>query len=101
MDGPEGSVHRLNLRIPDTGMMLDYTFAAGDKPVSFCPRSTFFGYRYLSITVTEPVIIKQIRSVPVTSITKEMEIGHITTGNELINKLISNTYWGQLSNYLT
>ena len=96
MDGPEGSVHRLNLRIPETGMMLDYTFAAGEKPVSYRPRNTFFGYRFLSISVTEPVTIKQIRSVPVTSITQEMEIGRITTGNELVNKLISNTYWGQL-----
>ena len=87
MDGPEGSVHRLNLRIPDTGMMLDYTFAAGEKPVSYRPRNTFFGFRFLSITVTEPVIIKQIRSVPVTSIAQEMETGHITTGNELVNKL--------------
>ena len=30
-----------------------------------------------------------------------MEIGRITTGNELINQLIANTYWGQLSNYLS
>ncbi len=27
MDGPEGSVHRRNLRIPDSGMILRYTFA--------------------------------------------------------------------------
>ena len=101
MDGPEGSVHRLNLRIPDTGMMLDYTFAASEKPVSYRPRNTFFGYRFLSITVTGPVTIKQMRSVPVTSVSKEMETGRITTGNELVNKLISNTYWGQLSNYLS
>lgn len=101
MDGPEGSVHRLNLRIPETGMMLDYTFAAGDKPVFYRPQNTFFGYRFLSITVTEPVVIKQIRSVPVTSIAQEMETGRITTGNDLVNQLISNTYWGQLSNYLS
>lgn len=30
-----------------------------------------------------------------------MEIGTITTGNELVNKLISNTLWGQRSNYLS
>lgn len=30
-----------------------------------------------------------------------METGTITTGNDLVNKLISNTYWGQLSNYLS
>lgn len=101
MDGPEGSVHRLNLRIPDTGMMLDYTFAGDGKPESYRPKNTFFGYRFVSITVTEPVTISRIRSVPVTSIAKDMETGRISTGNELVNRLISNTYWGQLSNYLS
>ncbi len=101
MDGPEGSVHRLNLRTPDTGMRLTYTFAASDKPVSFIPTCTFFGYRFISVTASADVTIGSIRSVPVTSITENMETGVITTGNELINKLISNTVWGQRSNYLS
>ena len=101
MDGPEGSVHRLNLRIPDIGMRLTYTFANSDKPVSFMPTSTFYGYRLVSITATDEVTIKSIKSVPVTSIAKDMETGTITTGNELVNKLISNTLWGQRSNYLS
>ncbi len=108
MDGPEGSTHRLNLRIPDSGMQLHYTFGhrdgtclAKDGFVSFIPRSTFFGYRFVSITATDEVTIRSIKSVPVTSITKEMETGHIETGNEDINKLISNTLWGQRSNYLS
>ena len=101
MDGPEGSVHRLNLRTPDYGMRLTYTFAASDRPVSFIPTRTFFGYRLISLTATGDVTIKSIRSVPVTSITKEMETGSITTGSELVNKLISNTLWGQRSNYLS
>lgn len=101
MDGPEGSVHRLNLRIPDTGMRIDYTFAHSSKPVSYTPRSTFFGYRFASITASDDVTINSLRSIPVTSITKGMETGNITTGNELINRLISNTVWGQRSNYLS
>lgn len=101
MDGPEGSIHRLNLRIPDIGMRLIYTFADSPKPVSFCPRSTFFGYRLVSITATDEVTISSIRSVPVTSIAKDLETGTVTTGNELVNKLISNTVWGQRSNYLS
>lgn len=100
MDGPEGSVHRLNLRIPDTGMRLKYTFA-GSGEETFRPRNTFFGYRFASITVSDDVRISSIKSVPVTSISKEMEIGSITTGNESVNKLISNTLWGQRSNYLS
>jgi alpha-L-rhamnosidase len=100
MDGPEGSVHRENLRAASDCFRLDYTFA-GKGVEKFTPVRTFFGYRYVSITATDNVKIRKIRSVPVTSIKAEMEIGKITTGNELINKLISNTYWGQLSNYLS
>ncbi len=109
MDGPEGSCHRLNLRIPDTGMILRYTFrysapclfARHPGYSYFTPRSTFFGYRYVSITATDEVTIRRIMSVPVSSITKEMETGTIVTGSDDINKLISNTVWGQRSNYLS
>lgn len=101
MDGPEGSVHRQNLRAYKESMKLCYTFAESAVPVSFIPRSTFFGYRYVSITATDEVTIRTIKSIPVSSITKEMETGTITTGNDLINKLISNTLWGQRSNYLS
>lgn len=101
MDGPEGSIHRLNLRIPDTGMRMTYTFADTKKPATFMPTNTFFGYRLVSITATDDVKIKSIASVPVTSIARNMETGTLTTGNELINRLISNTVWGQRSNYLS
>ena len=101
MDGPEGSTHRLNLRIPDTGMILRYTFADNKGFVNFTPRSTFYGYRFVSITATDEVTIRSIKSIPVSSITKELETGTIVTGSEDINKLISNTVWGQRSNYLS
>lgn len=101
MDGPEGSVHRMNLRIPDTGMYLDYTFADSNVPVTYYPHFTFFGYRFVSITATDDVTLNLIQSIPVTSISSELETGVITTGNELVNRLISNTRWGQLSNYLS
>ena len=101
MDGPEGSVHRLNLRIPDTGMILRYTFANAAGDATYRPRGTFFGYRFVSISASDEVTIKKVESIPVTSISKEMEIGTITTGNEMVNKLISNTLWGQRSNYLS
>ena len=43
MDGPEGSVHRLNLRIPDKGMILKYTFGDNQDFVTYSPRRTFYG----------------------------------------------------------
>lgn len=100
MDGPEGSIHRTNLRSHEDNFILKYTFGKGGY-VAYHPHRTFFGYRYISITATDKVSFKSIKSIPVTSIAKSLESGTITTGNELINKLISNTYWGQLSNYLS
>ena len=101
MDGPEGSVHRENLRTPATAFLMKYTFGAGNKFVSYHPTRTFYGYRYAAITADADVTIKKVTTIPVTSIAQNLEIGKISTGNELVNKLISNTYWGQLSNYLS
>lgn len=101
MDGPEGSVHRTNLRIPEDGFILKYIFGASKDFVSYYPRCTFFGYRFVSISVSAPVKIRKIASIPLSSITKELENGTLETGDESINKLISNTVWGQRSNYLS
>ena len=101
MDGAEGSVHRRNLRIHEKSIRLDYTFADSKRVVDYTPRCTFFGYRYMDITATDEVVIERIWSIPVSSITPDMETGHITTGNDLINQLISNTIWGMRSNYLS
>ena len=101
MDGPEGSTHRTNLRIPDKGMQLAYTFGPAQGYVSFLPQCTFFGYRYVTITATDEVHIKSIQSIPVTSVAHSLETGTITTGNPLINRLIANIHWGQRSNYLS
>ena len=99
-DGPKGSVYRENLRNAANGMRIVYTFAGEGEDIYF-PTYTFFGYRYLSITATDEVEIKCIASIPVTSITKEMETGSLETGVADVNKFISNVYWGQLSNYLS
>ncbi|MBO4340189.1 MAG: family 78 glycoside hydrolase catalytic domain [Bacteroidales bacterium] len=100
MDGPEGSIHRTNLRTWNNCFILKYTFA-GDGYESYEPHCTFFGYRYISITADGDVTLRKVRSVPVTSITPAMETGVISTGNDLVNKLISNTVWGMRSNYLS
>ena len=100
MDGPGGSVHRDNLRMHE-GMVLQYTFADSKDFVDYHPLCTFYGYRVISVTATAPVRIAAVTSIPVTSIAKDLETGTITTGNDDINRLISNARWGQLSNYLS
>ena len=100
-DGPEGSVYRVNLRKGyENGRLVKYTFA-GTGEEDYLPRFTFFGYRYVSVTATAPVTIARLESVPVTSIAKGMELGSLVTGEKDVNQLISNVYWGQLSNYLS
>ena len=100
-DGPEGSVYRVNLRKGyENGRLVKYTFA-GTGEEAYLPRFTFFGYRYVSVTATAPVTIARLVSVPVTSIAKGLELGSLVTGDKDVNQLISNVYWGQLSNYLS
>ncbi len=102
MDGPEGSTHRRNLRVDPGEIWLTYTFSdCAGQFVDFQPRASFWGYRYISVTADQPVQFASISSVPVTSIGKDMETGTLITGNESVNKLISNTLWGQRSNYLS
>ncbi|MDE6609278.1 MAG: glycosyl hydrolase family 18, partial [Muribaculaceae bacterium] len=72
-----------------------------DDYVDYQPQCTFYGYRFASVTADNEVRIKSIKSIPVSSITADMETGTISTGNDLVNKLISNTLWGQRSNYLS
>lgn len=99
-DGPKGSVYRENLRMPNDGMRIVYTFA-GEGVETYVPLYTYFGYRYLSISASDAVEIETVMSVPVSSIAKEMETGSLETGVVDINKFINNVYWGQLSNYLS
>ena len=101
MDGPEGSTHRRNLRVDPGEIWLTYIFGPSEEYVSFTPRCSFWGYRYISVTVDAPVKFQSITSIPVTSISQAMEIGTLKTGNESINQLISNTIWGMRSNYLS
>ena len=101
MDGPEGSVHRTNLRVAQDCIRLDYTFGKGQEWACYRPSCTFFGYRYIAVSSDATVQIRSIRSIPVSSITKAMEIGQLETGDAGINQLISNTIWGQRSNYLS
>lgn len=101
MDGPEGSVHRRNLRMYNEGLAAKYTFGPQRGFVNYHPHKTFFGYRYISVTADKPVKIKSVVSLPVTSIARKLETGNITTGHPTVNRLISNTLWGQRSNYLS
>ncbi len=100
-DGPAGSVYRANLRTPETGMRIYYTFGKGGAVAEYSPRFTFFGYRYLSMEATGKVVIEKVESWPVTSLAKDLETGTMEVGDASLNRFVKNVYWGQLSNYLS
>jgi len=99
-DGAKGTVHRENLRHPEIGMRVDYTFR-GEGVEEYHPRFTFFGYRYLALTATDEVGIERLESVPVTSIASDMETAKIEIGDPTLNRFVENVRWGELSNFLS
>ena len=96
-DGPAGTPYLASLR--SARAELRYTLS--NRAETFMPQHTFFGYRYLAVTSDGPVRLSSFRSIPVSSVTREMERGTITTGNVRVNRLIENIRWGVLSNYLS
>ena len=96
-DGPAGTPYLASLRSAYAGVK--YTLAGGGD--TYRPSFTFFGYRYIGVTTTAPVRFQRIRSIPVSSVTKEMERGTIMTGNARVNRLIENVRWGMRSNFIS
>jgi len=96
-DGPGGTPYLANLRAAYAG--LRYTLKDGVQ--SYRPSFTYYGYRYVGVRTTAPVVFRSFESVPVSSVTREMERGHIVTGDARVNRLIANVRWGMLSNYLS
>ena len=96
-DGPEGSLYLANMRSCPS----QFDYISNGKTTTVHPTFSFWGYRYLSVTADRPATLSQITSIPVTSLTQAMERGHLRTGNQLVNRLVSNTLWGLRSNYLS
>lgn len=95
-DGPEGSIYTANLR---TAQATGRYILSGSGKETYQASHTFYGFRYLEISSTEEVIIHNVQGMVVTSIAEDS--GHLTTGSEDVNQLISNIMWGQYSNYLS
>ena len=95
-DGPKGSIYKKSLRTARSAVQ--YTFS-GDGREEYQTTMSFFGYQYIGITATEDVTIYAVRSRALSSVSEQT--GNIQTNNENVNKLFSNTLYGQLSNYFT
>ena len=95
-DGPEGSVYVANLR--GSAATARYIMN-GSGMEAYHSAHTFYGFRYFSITVTQPVTFRAVKGMVVTSV--ETDTARLTTSDESVNQLISNIFWGMYSNYLS
>lgn len=94
-DGAEGDVYTINLR--SALGKANYIIGTEEK-TDYNPTHTFFGYRYVQLCATEDIEIFDLTAEVVGN--DNEEIGKVETSDALVNKLISNTRWGQRSNYL-
>lgn len=96
-DGPKGSVYTANLRTAKAKVY--YTLKGAPEGENYHPRFTFFGFRYMQLTVDQEVEMLSLHADVVGSDTRET--GSLSTSNDEINKLYNNIKWGQRSNYLS
>lgn len=95
-DGPEGSLYTANLR---AAVATSRYYLKGEGVESLRSYTSFYGFRYIEITATQPVTIHQVRGLVLTSVHKDT--GRIVTSDSRLNRLIQNIRWGQYSNYIS
>ena len=97
-DGPKGTIYTANLR---SALATDtYTLKGDPDGETYTPTFTFHGFRYVEITGLKEA--PALSDVTANVMYSDMEdTGKITTSDELVNQLISNTYWGQRGNFLS
>jgi alpha-L-rhamnosidase len=95
MLNPDGTIYVGNLRQARATAI--YT-AKGEGVETWEPTFTFFGFRYVEITGVEKPLDDAIAGVVVHS--DLPRIGHFECSDSMLNKLYSNTLWGQKGNFL-
>lgn len=89
-----GNFYRGNLRLAKA----EYIWVSDGNEHILQPHFTFYGYRYVKVEG-----IPDLKKEDFTGLSLYSEIeprGELTTGNVLVNQLISNVKWGQKSNFL-
>ncbi|EEG31538.1 Alpha-L-rhamnosidase N-terminal domain protein [[Clostridium] methylpentosum DSM 5476] len=95
-DGPEGSIYTENLR---TASAKGVYVMSGNGVERYHSSYTFYGFRYVEVSATQPVTIHRVKGLVVTSV--QRDTGSFETSNQDVNQLFSNALWGQYSNYLS
>ncbi len=92
---PDGTIHTRNLR---TAHATATYIARGGGVETWEPRFSFFGFRYVELSGLAQPLDDAITGVVLHS--DLPRIGYFECSNPLLNKLYSNTLWGQKGNFL-
>ncbi len=90
----QGNFYRDNLRSAKS----EYRYISDGHPVTIRPRFTYYGYRYVKIQGIEELKPEDFAGLVLYSDIDD--VGELESGNELVNKFISNVRWGLRSNFL-
>jgi len=81
-------------------LSIDRYIFKDENPVTYTPRHTFHGYRYVEISgVAEAPAVEDIKGLVLSSINHLT--GDIETSNPMVNQLYSNIRWSQYCNFLS
>lgn len=98
--GPEGSLYNYNYTKNTGTVGRTIYYAAGyESGETYHPVFSFYGFRYIEITVDQETTFYHISGQVVTSALEDT--GTLVTSDESVNQLISNARWGMYSNYLS
>jgi alpha-L-rhamnosidase len=86
-----------NANMRSAAARLEYVLKGGGVE-RYRPTFTFFGFRYVRVTVAGKAELKSIVCIPITSATRRT--GAISTGHPLVNRLVENTVWSQRANFI-
>lgn len=90
----DGNFYRENLRTAKS----EYLYISDGTKTTIRPHFTFYGYRYVKIEgITK---FKETDFVGLALYSEIPDTGKMTTGNKLVNQLLSNIRWGMKSNFL-
>ncbi|MEO6012212.1 MAG: family 78 glycoside hydrolase catalytic domain [Devosia sp.] len=91
----DGQFYNVNYRTADA--RIEYTLK-GEGEERYTPTFTFFGFRYVRVTITGKAEIVAIEAIPITSALKPS--GNFTSASSLVNRLVQNTIWSQRGNFI-
>lgn len=91
----DGNFYNVNYRSAEA--RIEYTLRGGGNE-SYTPTFTFFGFRYVRVTIAGKAEIVSIKAIPISSAITPT--GSFSSAHPLVNRLVQNTIWSQRGNFI-